>query len=206
MITSEDLARFLRPFTIRLQTMVGRAVLLAVDNTAAAQRVRIKLNGDEIIEQIERLQEYGLETNPPIEDTSEAVILSIGGSRELSFVTRVQARALRPVGLKAGEVKLWSKFGQYVYFKEDGSIEIAAAGKDVNVSACANLLVTATTKVTLTAPSVELSDGTLRQLIDERLVTEFNSHTHTGNLGAPTSTPIVPLVLVNVATEKTKAG
>jgi phage gp45-like len=186
--------------------MIGRAVLLAVDDSGKTQRCRIKLNGEELIDGIERIQEYGLETNPPIEDTSEVVVESIGGIRDLAFITKMQARGLRLTKVATGEVMLWSKFGQTITLKTDGSVEIkTASGKVVTVQ-CATMTVTASTKVTLAAPAVELSDGTLRQLIDERLVTAFNAHTHPTAGTGPPSAPTTPLVLANVATTKTKAG
>ncbi len=61
--------------------------------------------------------------------------------------------------------------------------------------------------VNVKAATVNLSDAaSLYKLIDERMVTAFNSHTHpTAATGAP-SVPTTPLVLANVATAKTKAG
>lgn len=63
-------------------------------------------------------------------------------------------------------------------------------------------------KVTIDAAEVNLAGSAgLRQLIDERLVSAFNSHQHTGvTVGSGTSgTPLSSLVLNNVATTKTKA-
>lgn len=61
-------------------------------------------------------------------------------------------------------------------------------------------------RVTIDANIVELSNGTLKKLINEEFVTKFNQHTHpTAGTGSP-STPTVPVVLADVATSKTKAG
>ena len=56
--------------------------------------------------------------------------------------------------------------------------------------------------VVINGSKVELggSDGTMRKLIDERLIDLFNAHTHGG------LTPTSPLTLADVATTITKAG
>lgn len=62
-------------------------------------------------------------------------------------------------------------------------------------------------KIVLTDNNVELGNGTLRKIIDERIVAKHNSHLHTSAApGSPTSTPTVPIVAAQVTTTKTKAS
>lgn len=60
-------------------------------------------------------------------------------------------------------------------------------------------------EVTITSDSVKIG-GTdaINRLIDERLITFYNSHAHTYSEGT-TSAPTVPLVAETCATEKTVA-
>lgn len=162
MLGPNDIARFLLPLKIKIQTMIGRAVLLAVDNSGKSQRLKLKLNGDELIDSIERIQEYGFETVPPVEDSSEVVILNIGGIRELGFVTKVQARELRPTGLTAGEVQLYSKFGQKIYLKADGSLLIDVGGHPI----------------VLKGASVDLKDSGGNAIMIDTIISKLNNHTH----------------------------
>lgn len=156
MLTPDDIARFLHPLKIKMQSMIGRAVLLAVDDSGKTQRMRVQLSGDELIEAVERLQEYGLETNPPIDDTAEVVVESIGGVRELSVITKTQVRAFRPAKLPTGEVCLFSKFGQTIILKTDGSVLVKPkAGQDVN-----------------------LYDAGGNTVVVDTVIDKFNNHTH----------------------------
>ena len=127
-----ELMRYLLPIRNGLYHVMGRAVLTAVDNSGKSQKVQLAAAGNEVIDKVERLQEYGLETNPPIGDSSEVVIVSIGGQRDMSFVIKATAREYRPKTLTAGEVMIYSKFGQQIHLKSDGSVLVKpAAGKDV---------------------------------------------------------------------------
>lgn len=69
-------------------------------------------------------------------------------------------------------------------------------------------------KVTVKAPEIELgTDGSepivmgnkLKKWIESVLVTWANSHTHTGNLGSPTSPPLSPLEPEDVYSKKNKS-
>lgn len=56
------------------------------------------------------------------------------------------------------------------------------------------LMIEATTKVQIKCDEVELGQGTLEKVLNgEATRTWLNSHTHIGNLGAPTTGAIVPL-------------
>lgn len=83
----------------------------------------------------------------------------------------------------------------------DGTVKIIGADSvtvesDTKVETnCDDVVFNSATKIELGG-----SEGTMRKLIDERLIELFNSHTHGGLV--PTS----PLTLENVATTITKAG
>jgi hypothetical protein len=68
--------------------------------------------------------------------------------------------------------------------------------KDASFNIDPNNLVTVktTNKVIIDSPKIELGKNTLESIIKgETFQKLFNSHTHIGNLGAPTSTPMIPL-------------
>jgi phage baseplate assembly protein V len=142
MLTTNDIARFLQPLRIKFQTAIGRAVLMAVDNSGKTQRLQLQLYGNELIDKVERIQPYGFETNPSVEDSSEVVILSPCGSRSLSFVITVQARDLRPK-IATGETQQYTKFGNKVHLKADGSVYILSSGNNnINLKADGSIVAT----------------------------------------------------------------
>lgn len=153
---------------MKMQLMVGRALLLAVDNSGKSQRLRLQFNQDDLADGIGRLQEYGMETNPPVGDSAEVAYMSIGGDRGLTYVIVTQVREFRPVGLAAGEVQIYTKFGQKVYLKADGSIEINAGTHAVQVTGG---------DITLSG-NVNLKDAGGEPVMLETIITKLNNHKH----------------------------
>jgi len=138
---------------------------------------------DETFTNREYFQHYGF-TSRPLKD-AEGIVIKDGNN---IILIASDDRRYR-IQVEDGEVALYSDEGDKIHFMRGKVIEITSGAK-----------------VTIKAPAVELAGGSLRKLIDERLVDAFNSHTHpTAALGSP-SMPTTPLVLANVATEKTKAS
>lgn len=79
-----------------------------------------------------------------------------------------------------------------IQHKDTESI-IELIGDTINVVSTNQVNIT-TNKAVIDAGSIELGDGAVEALIKgNTFQTIFNSHTHIGNLGAPTSPPIIPL-------------
>jgi len=133
----------------------------------------------------EYMQHYGF-TSRPLQG-GEAILLKDGN---VVYVIGSDDRRYR-IALQEGEVALYTDEGDKVHLKRGGNIEITAG-----------------TKITLNAPAVELGDGTLYKLIDERFKTLYDGHTHSGvTAGAGvTGAPVVPLDLSTNATTKTKGS
>ena len=165
-----------------LKTIIRRVIISAVREGQIKRFDATGLANEQYLDR-EFLQQYGL-TSRPLAD-SEGLVLGIGN---VFYLIASDDRRYR-VSLQDGEVAIYTDEGDKIHLKRGRVIEITSG-----------------TKVTITAPAVELAGGTLRKLIDERVVEAFNAHTHpTAALGSP-STPTTPLVLANVATEKTKAS
>lgn len=180
MLGVNDIARFLQPIRVKLRTLVGRAVPMSVDNSGKSQRYQLKFNGNELIDGVERVQEYGLETNQPLDPSAETVTLSVGGNRELTIIIATQTREHRPTGLEPGEVQLYTKFGQKIYLKADGSIVIDAGSNAVNINGGA---------ITLKGSSVDLKDAGGQPVMLETIISKFNAHTHLYSPGPGGPTP-----------------
>lgn len=94
-----------------------------------------------------------------------------------------------------GEVVVWSNFGQVIYFKDDGSIEISSKNKPIKVKAGGVELVLNESYLEFNGEikakkviAQEISDS-IGSLGNFRI--DYKNHVHTGNQGAPTSPPVV---------------
>lgn len=125
-----DLARIKR----RVQNMVGRAVLSAIDDDAGIQALQIEGLADEVQDGVERLGDYGFTSHPL--PGAEAAVVYAGGLRSHGLVVAVGDRRYRLRGLKLGEVAMYDDQGQAVHLTRDG------------------ILVKSTGKVTIEAPEV----------------------------------------------------
>ena len=84
------------------------------------------------------------------------------------------------------ELKIW--------FSVNKGLTIQLKEASINVAQDNLITVTSSNKVVVDSPNIELGTGAIESLIKgETFQQLFNSHTHIGNLGAPTSPPTVPL-------------
>ena len=192
-MTLNDFMKLTQSIKNRMFMMLARGIVKAVRNTEGTQKLQIVALADETIDNIERLQEYGLETYPDAD--AEAFAAFVGGNREIGVVLVTHDRRYRPKTLASGEVMLYTKFGQSVHLKANGSVVVKS-------------------------DDIKLGDSAIRKLIDERIVAKLNTfinneyslHTHP-YLDTPvgpsvTSAPSAPgtaLVLADFSTTKTKA-
>lgn len=90
----------------RVNVMIGRAVLTAIDDARRIQEVQLVALKGEVLDPVERFQEYGFSSHPIPGAT--AVLLSLGGERQHAIAVAVDDRRHRPTGLAAGEVCLYT--------------------------------------------------------------------------------------------------
>lgn len=173
----------LRPLALRLRGMVRRAVVELVNDALRLQGLQLTLLAGELADDVERFQEYGFTSVP--EPGAEAIVLAVGASRSHLVVVATDDRRYRPTGWGAGEAGLYSKFGQIVRLKADGSIELTpAAGQPVTVNG--DLVATGNVQAgadVVAAGEVQDAAGTMQAM---RLA--YNAHTHPetgGQTGVP---------------------
>ena len=168
-----DIQRFfmdaIRPIQNRIQMIVGRAVLEAVKDDTGVQSMKLSLLAGEHRDEVERFQNYGFTSNPL--PNSECVVIFPGGNRDHGIVVGIGDREFRLKNLESGEVALYTDEGDKIHFKRGNKIEIHG-------------------------DAIELGKDTLERIVNgETFRTLFNAHTHIGNLGIPTGTPIIPMPL-----------
>ena len=82
----------------RIYLLIGRAILKAVNNTDSIQKVKVNILKNESATDVDRIQEYGLETYPKT-GTAEVVILFPNGNRDNGVCIKVGDKTYRPSGM-----------------------------------------------------------------------------------------------------------
>lgn len=131
---------------------VARAVLNVVDDEGNMQRVQISLLEDEVIDDVERFQDYGFTSVP--EEGAEATVVFVGADRSHPIVVVADDRRVRKKGLKPGEVAVYHKNGDFIHLKNENEIEVKTKTFNVN---CTTATIAAESEVMLDSPLVTLT-------------------------------------------------
>ena len=142
----------LDPLKRKIQLMIGRAVITAIDDTGGLQRVQLQGLAGEVLDSRERVQEYGLTSRPL--PGAEAIIASIGGNRTNTVVIATDDRRYRVELDTDGEVCLYDDQDQRVHLKRDG-IHIKTDQPN-GVTVDAPLVTVTAAQVTVNSGSVDL--------------------------------------------------
>lgn len=161
--------KLLEPIQRRVRLMVARAVVNLIDDSARVQVLQLAVRADELRDDAERFQEYGL-TSVPLSG-AEAIVLFVGGDTSHPVVVAVDDRRYRPKPLEPGEVALYTQQnGKRVYLTAAGLVLLGTDPTDF-VALATN------------------TDARLAALEAHAL-----AHSHGGVLAGPsaTSTPVPP--------------
>nr|WP_051857440.1 phage baseplate assembly protein V [Trabulsiella guamensis] len=161
-----------------MRLLVDRAIVRIVNDSLGRQNLQIQSLADATNDDVERFQNYGLTSVPPV--GSEALVLSVGGRREGLVAVAVEDKRCRPQGLEAGEVRLYHADGQsYITLKSGGVIEVT--GNSVNYTASALFEIT-TAQLKVNGPSEFSQDITVGSK-------SFLQHIHIDGDGENTTVP-----------------
>lgn len=176
----------------KVQLMVGRAILSAIDDGGAIQTAQVQLLADEVQDDAERIQQYGFSSVPLA--GAEGVVVFVGGNRDHGLLVATDDRRYRKKGMQPGEVCLYTDEGDSIVLNR-GKIVRVTAGTQVEVTAPVVTL-KASAKVRMETPLLEVTGdirdncgGGGKTMGDMR--TTYNTHTHNENNapGGPTQKP-----------------
>jgi phage baseplate assembly protein V len=139
----------------RVKQYLGLARIDSVSDANELQLVKITGLADEEQSNLERIQDYGITSNPPV--GSEAVVLYVGGNKDHGVVIKTDSGEFRIQPLESGEVCIYSQHGQKILLDENGDI-VFNDGTDFMVR------------------FNELKTGF------DQLVSDFNAHAHGGSV------------------------
>lgn len=107
-----------------LQRMITGAVTRVIVKSIVDGKIQVSsITGlvDEELDEVERVQNYGLNSWPP--DGVQGVMVSVGGDKDLAVIVSADDPLSRfPV--KKGETALYSKFGNSVYLNDSGGVAV----------------------------------------------------------------------------------
>lgn len=199
-----QLNRFLQPIRRRIALLLGRALLISVDDSTNIQLIRLAMLNGEEKEGVERMQPYGLSTVPPV--NSEVLIGAINGSKDQVVAIVTNNSSARVKNQSEGDVVLHRDENDRVWIKLLPNNKIEINGKSINVTLEGGGKVDIGGNLT-----VDQGVGIgLKKLVNESIITLLNSHVHTcAAVGAPSGPALAPGPLpFNAAlhaTSKTKA-
>lgn len=128
---ADDLINFfnraIHPLRVTVMLMTGKAVVKAVKDSEGIQEVQLAALAGESLDKIPRVQDFGFSSNPPV--GSEAIILSLGGSRENVVAIKVDNRTVRIKNLASGETVIFTDDGTFLHLKKSGQVHLKTAVK-----------------------------------------------------------------------------
>ncbi|NBB51509.1 phage baseplate assembly protein V [Rhizobium sp. CRIBSB] len=139
----------------RVARVVSRFRLTRLDASGAVQRLQGEALAGEILEGVERVQDYGLQSRPL--PGAEGVMLSTAGSRAQGVVIVLGDRRYR-LELAEGEVALADDLGQCVHLTRDGIRVTSSLAVEIEAP---TISLAATDEITLAAPKILLASDTL---------------------------------------------
>lgn len=166
--------------------ILARGTVVMANSTNKVQRLQIRLLGDDVADSIEHFEPYGYTSCP--HPGAEHVTVFLDGERGHGVTVVVSDRRYRLKGLAAGEVAMYTDEGDSIQMKRGRNIT-ATAGTKITATA-PNIEVVATTKVLMTTPLVETSaDMKINGKLDVVGVITGGSLASIGNVTAFSTSP-----------------
>lgn len=123
-----DLISALRRLRVRVDAMVARAVIERVNDTLKTQRLQLTIIKDEVEDDVEHFQPYGLSFVPP--EGAEALALAVGGARSHTIAICAQHPDKRPKNGAAGTGGLYTDGSWRVFIDASGNVLIGSDSAD----------------------------------------------------------------------------
>lgn len=142
--------RILDRVTRRILTMIGVARVTSFNDGGSVQKLQVKVNDLETIDNLVHALQFGFTSGPP--DGTDVAIVFIGGDRSNGVVVACNHQESRPTNLKAGESMIYSQDGKRIYLTAGGGIIVNANGQAVQVDDASDVTWTCSGKFKVVAP------------------------------------------------------
>ncbi|EMC8699319.1 phage baseplate assembly protein V [Vibrio cholerae] len=115
--------KMMMPLRRRIYSMVGRALVTGIVEGLQRQNLQLQIENDEAVDDIERFQNYGMTSYPPV--GSEAVVMALKGSLDQRVAVAVEKKDLRPKG-EQNDVIVYHAEGHQIRLTSNGKIIVTA--------------------------------------------------------------------------------
>lgn len=143
----------LRQLGRRVAMMIGLGKITGYGDAGGIQKLQyqtpLEVKGD-----TPRMAEFGFSSGLPV--GTDVVLAYLGGDRSSAVIVASNNQQYRQSGLKSGETLIYNQWGMLVKLTENG-IEVEAKGKPVTVANATTVTVTATEKIRLETPRLEVT-------------------------------------------------
>lgn len=165
-LSLDDFKRLVAPLYLRVKLMVRRSTLLLIDDSKPNQKVQVSGYWGEVLDGIERFQNYGFTAHP--HPGAEAIIICAGGQRQDSIVVALEDRRYR-LHLVEGEVALYDDQGQKIVLARTGILLHSPLGVRIE-----------TPLLSVTGNIIDNCDSGGQSMKDSRDVYDGHHHHYTG--------------------------
>jgi phage baseplate assembly protein V len=166
---------------LRTMLTVRRGKISLVDDSGVIQKLQLPPSGLETRDNLPRMVEYGLTSNPP--EGSDALIVNIGGDPSNGAAVGTNHQQSRPTGLQSGETMLYNGLVNVQVYLSAGGLVVNAGGLPVAVNGATTVTITAATEILADTPIFKCTGDILdncnsntRTVAGMRTVA--NGHTH----------------------------
>jgi len=150
----------------RILNMLAKALPKLWSDGGPRQTAQVEVTKGELIDDVERMQNYGMTSHPPVAGT-DCLMVFLGGNREQGVIIAAENRQFRLKGLKSGEVALYDDLGNVVKLGRE-NIEVIAVTKlaasapivEVNAATSASII-SGASSITITPSGIELVSASL---------------------------------------------
>lgn len=143
----------LRQLGRRVAMMIGLGKITGYGDAGGIQKLQyqtpLEVRGD-----TPRMAEFGFSSGLPV--GTDVVLAYMGGDRSSAVIVASNNQQYRQSGLKSGETLIYNQWGMFIKLTENG-IEVEAKGKPVTVANATTVTVTATEKIRLETPRLEVT-------------------------------------------------
>mgnify|MGYP001285177964 CR=1 FL=1 len=120
---SRFVEKLLAPIRRKIIGMVSRAIVTGVVEDLQRQNIQVQIHSDESADNIERFQNYGMSSVPPV--GSESILAALGGDLGNLIALAVEDKKVRPKG-ESGDVFLYHLEGHKIRLTKDGKLVVTA--------------------------------------------------------------------------------
>ncbi len=189
MINMNDIYRILAPIRNKIFLLIGRAILTAVKNDTKTATVQVKGLDGEVITDIEYLSPYGFEAMP---SEGQVICIFINGNRDQGIAILLHNRDERPQDLSTDEVKVWSKYKNFMKLNSAGEVNTeASSGAYVKENSSGEVEVNGKIDYAVRYNELKTAFDQFKSDYDNHIMKVYNLHTHiyAPGPGQPTQTP-----------------